>query len=120
MAKFNPWPANCWLGGTVDEVNRLNPTLKALAQTDAPVRFISFEPLNQDVGIPNLSSIEWLIIGAETGKNAHQPDQIWVDNLLIAASNHNRPVLMKDNLVWPHRRVEFPTLPPAPVQSQMF
>lgn len=120
IAKFNPWPDNCWLGGTVDELKRLEPTLEALRQVDAKVRFISFEPLNESVGIPNLSDIEWLIIGAQTGKNGHQPPAGAVSGLLSAANECKLPVLMKDNLIWPNRRVEFPIMTPAPVQSQMF
>jgi len=110
LARFNPWPANCWLGGTVDVKRRLQPTLNALRATGAPVRFISFEPLNEDMGVPLLAgSIEWIIVGAQTGRNAHQPKAIWVENLLSAASAARVAVLMKDNLIWQPHIENFPT-----------
>lgn len=109
LPEFNPWPRNCWVGATVDNRHRLDPTLEALAAVRAPVRFISFEPLLGDLGIPNLTGIvEWIIIGACTGKNASQPAEHWVQGLLAAAADARIPVLFKDNLIWPYRREEFP------------
>lgn len=115
LAEFNPWPANAWVGGTVDVHARLAPTLAALRAVRASVRFISFEPLNEDMGAPDfLGAVEWLIIGAQTGVGAHQPDPDWVEALVCAADVARVPVLFKDNLAWPWRREEFPKHRPAP------
>ena len=109
LKQFNPWPRNCWVGATIDIKARLNPTLHELRRIQAPVRFISFEPLNQDMGIPLLAgTVEWIIIGAQTGVNAHQPAPLPVHHLLSAANACEIPVLMKDNLKWSPRREEFP------------
>jgi len=120
LAKFNPWPDNCWLGGTVDIKARLLPTIRALRKTDAPIRFISFEPLNEDMGTPDLNGIEWIIIGAETGKNAHQPKANWVNSLLDSAANSNTAILMKENLAWSPRIEQFPIIRQAVAQFEMF
>lgn len=119
LAEFNPWPGNCWLGGTVDVRQRLEPTLDALRAARAPVRFISFEPLNEDMSVPLLAgSVEWIIIGAQTGPGGHQPEREWVEGLLAAARGAHIPVLMKDNLIWSPRIELFPQ--PVPVQQRMF
>jgi len=111
LAEFNPWPSNCWVGGTVDTRSRLLPTLTALQKTEAPVRFISFEPLNSDMGIPILDgAVEWIIIGAETGKHGHQPQARWVDDLILAARSCNVAVWFKDNLIKSPRINERPRL----------
>lgn len=109
LPEFNPWPANCWVGATVDLPARLTSTLDALRATVATVRFVSFEPLNGDMGAPDLAgTLEWLIIGAQTGAGAHQPNPNWIEQLVCAADMARIPVLFKDNLIWPRRREEFP------------
>ncbi len=103
-----PWPDNCWVGATVDEVARLQPSLDALQQVRAPVRFISFEPLNSGMGAADLSGIQWAIIGPQTGKDAHQPQAGWVNELIHAARLSGTAIWMKDNLTWPERLNEWP------------
>jgi len=109
LHEFNPWPGNAWAGATIDVKTRLEPSLKALEMVKAPVRFISFEPLSCDMGEPELTgSVEWIIIGAQTGPKGYQPAEPWVANLLSAAKTARIPVLMKDNLEWEPHREEFP------------
>lgn len=119
LQEFNPWPANCWVGGTVDERSRLKPTLDALYRAKAQVRFISFEPLNADMGIPFMAgSVEWIIIGAQTGRHAHQPKAEWISDLIKAAKSAMVSVWFKDNLIWSPRLNEWPRATQA--QYQMF
>lgn len=109
LAEFNPWPVNTWVGATVDVRARLDPTLDALSKVDAPVRFVSFEPLNEEMGMPDFAGrVEWIIVGAQTGARGHQPNEFWVHGLLAGAAKAHIPVLFKDNLKWPYRRKEFP------------
>lgn len=64
-------PENLWLGVAVEDestVSRIN----YLRQLDAPVRFISCEPLLEAVSIPNLSDIDWLIVRGETGRKGRK------------------------------------------------
>jgi protein gp37 len=98
---FNPWPANAWVGATVDVRARLAPTLAALRHVKAPVKFICFEPLLEDMGteyLPDLSGIQWVIIGAQTGPHPFQPEPKWVLDLVRAAVIAKAQVYMKDNL----------------------
>ena len=65
--------------------------------------FMSIEPLHENLDIKNwgLSSCDWVIIGAETGRRKDKivPKKEWVDNILDAASFVNTPVFMKDSMI---------------------
>ena len=113
LPNFNPWPRNTWVGASIDIRARLEPTLAALRKVEAPVRFISFEPLNEEMGTPDLTGIEWVIVGAQTGVNAHQPRRAWVERLIAAADKTGAALLMKENLRWQPRREEFQDSKPA-------
>jgi len=101
LSRFNPWPANAWVGATVDVRARLEPTLAALRDVEARVKFICFEPLLEDMGteyLPDLSGIDWIIIGAQTGAHPFQPEPKWVIDLIRAAVLVRARVFVKDNL----------------------
>lgn len=118
LTVWNPWPDNAWVGATVDVFTRLEKTLNQLARVDAPVRYVSFEPLNTTMGIPNFQgAIEWMIIGAQTGPGKHQPKPGWVVDLMKAADHSDIPVMFKDNLIWTPRREEFPCKPSQTTMS---
>jgi protein gp37 len=109
LQKVNPWPENAWVGATVDTRARLAPALRALRGTDAPVRFVSFEPLLEPMDGADLTGIQWAILGAQTGRGGRQPEKEWVTRLLDAADRAAAAVLMKGNLRWSPRREEFPS-----------
>jgi protein gp37 len=108
LAHWNPFPVNAWVGATVDWRARLDLTLDALRQVDAPVRFVSFEPLLEDMEGPDLEGIGWVIIGALTGNTPRQPDPRWVRSLIASASDAGAAVFLKRNLVWQDRMQDFP------------
>lgn len=78
-----PLLPNVWLGTSIEGSHYLG-RLENLRATRAAVRFISFEPLLDDVGRPNLSDIHWAIVGGESGPNARPMEAIWVENLRLA------------------------------------
>jgi protein gp37 len=100
--EFN-FPENAWLGTTIDVKARLKMAqhvFKKLNKT--PVRFISFEPLEEDIGVPDLSMFNWIIIGGRSASSklpAAQPQWNWVENLLLAARKSNCNVYFKPNLL---------------------
>lgn len=59
--------------------------------------FVSFEPLHGPIQA-DLSGIEWVIIGAQTGPKKIVPEKSWIDDLIDQANQI--PVFLKDNL-WP-------------------
>lgn len=64
------WPLpNVWLGVSCEDKLRL-PRLDILRTIPAAVRFVSFEPLLEDLGEIDLSGIHWAITGGESGNDA--------------------------------------------------
>ena len=71
-------PANAWLGVTVD-VQSSKPRMDSLRSIkDAPIRFLSCEPLLEDLGELDLSGIDWIIVGGESGRMARPMKEEWV------------------------------------------
>src|SRR5262249_57440176 len=61
-----PWTERIWLGGSVENRKAL-PRLDALRASAALVRFLSVEPLLEDLGALALAGIHWVIVGGESG-----------------------------------------------------
>lgn len=97
-----PWPANAWVGATATDQTSMERAVAALVHVDAPVRFVSAEPLLEPIEA-DLSDLDWLIIGAMTGPGATPPEREWVTGLLDAADRAGVPVWLKENLHWPGR-----------------
>jgi protein gp37 len=95
------FPANCWAGATVDTQARVDSTYEGLLECDAPIRFVSCEPLKGPIGFPENMPINWLIIGGQSksvGEPAFQPEWQWVEDLMIQAWRLEIPVYWKPNL----------------------
>lgn len=75
---------NVWLGVSVEDSEYL-PRIDSLRSANAAVKFISFEPLVDSVGRPNLKGIDWCIVGGESGPGARPMIEEWVEDLLAAA-----------------------------------
>jgi protein gp37 len=75
-----PAPPHIWLGISIEDKTALK-RLKHLQQTNALVRFISFEPLLESLGEIDLSGIAWAIVGGESGPRARIIDPDWVREL---------------------------------------
>lgn len=62
--------------------------------------FLSIEPISgsMDAGLGSFGSINWIIVGAETGnrKGKIAPQRAWIENIIEAAAITHAPVLLKD------------------------
>lgn len=74
-------PANVWLGVSVEDRRYGVPRIDILLTVAAHVRFLSVEPLLEDIGLINLSGIHWVIVGGESGFKARPMRREWVDNV---------------------------------------
>ena len=95
------WPSNTWVGATVDTQARVQVTEDALRRVNAPVKFVSCEPLLEEVIFSDMSVIDWIIIGGKsrnTQGRAEQPEWRWVENLLMQARDAEIKVYFKPNL----------------------
>jgi protein gp37 len=67
-----------WWGVSVENRKYGIPRLADLQRSDANVRFLSVEPLLEDLGELNLKGIHWVIVGGESGPGARPIRQEWV------------------------------------------
>ena len=74
-------PKNIWLGVTVENKFDGIPRIDKLRKLNATVLFLSIEPLLEDLGQLDLTNIDWVIVGGESGNRARPMDKIWVENI---------------------------------------
>lgn len=71
------FPRNVWLGVSVEDKKYGVPRIDYLRQVDAHIRFLSVEPLLEDVGALDLRDIHWVIVGGESGHKARTMKEEW-------------------------------------------
>jgi len=82
MAEYfeaNAVPKNAWLGVSVEDKQYGLPRIDHLRTIKASIRFLSIEPLLEDLGRFDLQGIHWVIVGGESGPNARPMKPEWVD-----------------------------------------
>lgn len=72
-------PVNAWLGVSVEDQKYGVPRIAGLRRVDARIRFLSVEPLLEDVGELDLTDIHWVIVGGESGPKARPMKLEWVE-----------------------------------------
>lgn len=75
--------------------------LKNIKDKDC-IRFISFEPLLEEIEI-NLEGVDWIIIGGKTGHRPFHPPVKWVTSLIEEATRVGAYVFVKDNCHYPQK-----------------
>ena len=78
-------PQNVWLGVSVEDRKYGVPRIAYLQRTNAHVRFLSIEPLLEDIGAINLLGIHWVIVGGESGAKARPMESSWANNVRTQA-----------------------------------
>lgn len=91
----NNIPDNAWMGVTVENRRHGLPRFEHLKQTNAKIKFISAEPLLEDLGQLDLDGIDWVIVGGESGKNAREISEDWVINIKSQCEEQNVPFFFK-------------------------
>lgn len=74
-------PQNVWLGVSVEDQKYGVPRIDHLRRVEAHIRFLSVEPLLEDLGPLDLRGIHWVIVGGESGHNARPMREEWVANV---------------------------------------
>jgi protein gp37 len=89
------WPLpNVWLGVSVEDRASL-PRLDTLRETPAALRFVSIEPLLEDLGRIRLGGIDWVIVGGESGPGARPFDLAWARSTVQQCRAGGVPVFVK-------------------------
>ncbi|MFA9459400.1 DUF5131 family protein [Thiohalorhabdus methylotrophus] len=93
-------PENLWLGVSVEDQRYGVPRIPLLRQVAAPVRFLSAEPLLEDLGDINLEGIQWVIVGGESGPKARPMKPSWVENIKNRCEDQGVPFFFKQWGAW--------------------
>jgi len=75
-SKLN-WKKNIWMGVSVENENYAS-RIDHLRKTSAQIKFLSLEPLLGPLKNMNLSNIDWVIVGGESGPGARPMKEEWV------------------------------------------
>ena len=70
------WVPNVWMGVSVESRKYLS-RIDHLRETRARIKFLSLEPLLGPLGRLDLSGIDWVIVGGESGPKARPMDAAW-------------------------------------------
>jgi len=81
FAKTRDIPTNVWIGVSVENKRHGVPRIEHLRSVPASIRFLSVEPLLEDVGVLDLSGIDWVIVGGESGPGARPMNPEWARNV---------------------------------------
>jgi protein gp37 len=90
-----PWPLpNVWVGTSI-EANDYSWRADELRRAPAAVRFLSCEPLLGPLPSLDLTDIDWVIVGGESGPNFRQLDLDWVRDLRDRCTSLRTPLFFK-------------------------
>jgi len=92
-------PKNVWLGVTVEDSKTKN-RIDYLRKINATIRFISMEPLLEDIGSLDLKDIHWVIVGGESGLSARPMQTDWALNIKEQCNQQNVAFFFKQWGTW--------------------
>ena len=92
-------PKNAWLGVTVD-IASSKSRIDFLRNLNAPIKFLSCEPLLEDLGNINLDGIDWVIVGGESGAKARPMKEEWVQSIKVQTEKQGSAFFFKQWGTW--------------------
>ena len=100
LISFNTDLNNVWIGVTVTRTEDKNRISVMKNNIKCKHYHVTFEPLFEDLGKLDLSNIDYVIIGRETGNRSGRivPKKEWIMNIVKQAKAKNIPIMMKDSL----------------------
>jgi protein gp37 len=88
------WPENVWMGVSVENDDYVF-RIEHLRQTHALTKFLSLEPLLGPLPKLPLSTIDWVIVGGESGPGSRPMDISWVRDIRDQCQAANTPFFFK-------------------------
>ncbi|MDR2911714.1 MAG: phage Gp37/Gp68 family protein [Alistipes sp.] len=99
IAVIETIPPNAWVGVTVDVADSKS-RIEYLRPLNATVKFLSCEPLLEDLGELNLDGIDWVIVGGESGGRARPMKEEWVLHIKKQADEQGVAFFFKQWGTW--------------------
>jgi len=94
MDKYIDWQENVWMGVSVEN-NDYTFRIEHLRNTHSKIKFLSLEPLLSNLSNLNLSDIDWVIVGGESGPKARPMNPTWVMNIKDQCREYDVPFFFK-------------------------
>ncbi len=79
--RFAAEQRHIWWGVSVEDKRYGVPRIASLRESRVAVKFLSVEPLLDDLGLIDLREIDWMIVGGESGPGARPLEARWVRSL---------------------------------------
>lgn len=87
--------SNIWWGVSVEDRKYGLPRIAELQKANVATRFLSIEPLLEDVGDLNLKGVHWVIVGGESGHHARPFNLDWARSILRQCHEQKLPCFIK-------------------------
>lgn len=84
-----------WFGVSVEDQKYGLPRIDVLRDCGVAMRFLSCEPLLEDLGVIKLDGIDWVITGGESGPGARPVQKEWITSLRDQCESANVPFFFK-------------------------
>jgi len=94
LAASIDWPDNLWLGVSVEDMSVAH-RVDALREIPARVKFLSCEPLLGDLSNLDLTGVDWVIAGGESGVNARPMRIEWARSIRDHCLDDHVPFFFK-------------------------
>ena len=88
------WTDNIWMGVTVEE-KEYDSRIQILNEVNSSVKFLSIEPMIGPTPDLDLSNIDWVIVGGESGPGARPIQKEWVEDVLSQCEKSETPFFFK-------------------------
>mgnify|MGYP001558062363 CR=1 FL=1 len=104
LKRWSPFPANCWVGCSATNSEQAVRAMMELYFIDAPIKFLSLEPLLSNEGYTkwgyiDFKKINWLIIGQQTPvSDTTLPHVQDIQQIIQGVDSSNGAVFLKNNL----------------------
>jgi protein gp37 len=108
LIRWSPFPWNCWVGVSVTNAEQYIDSVSDIAKVEAKVKFISFEPLLEQINggecdeerrLDSIDEFDWIIIGQQTPVSPKTAPKVeWIREIVKAADKAKIPVFLKENL----------------------
>ncbi|MGH1600822.1 DUF5131 family protein [Campylobacter majalis] len=92
-------PENAWLGTTVESYQVKN-RIDLIRDLNATIKWLSCEPLINNLGKLNLDGIDWVIVGGESGFNARPMKEEWAISIRNQCNKQNVAFFFKQWGAW--------------------
>lgn len=107
LARFSPYPPNCWVGFSATNEEQLRAGLSAMSAVKATVKFVSLEPYLERISrrlLEYLYCVSWVIVGGRSSINKTGWDQPfyppldWLADIRRICADDSIPLFEKDNI----------------------